>query len=41
MSKKAKKTYLFFNKCTNGQSVKNAITLKEYQRSSTVSPCLV
>ncbi|MFA5780499.1 MAG: DUF72 domain-containing protein [Elusimicrobiota bacterium] len=30
MDKKAnKKTYLFFNNCTNGQSVKNAVTLKE------------
>ncbi|MEW6558443.1 MAG: DUF72 domain-containing protein [Elusimicrobiota bacterium] len=29
MSQKAKKTYLFFNNCTNGQSVKNAQTLKK------------
>ena len=30
MDKKTKKTYLFFNNCTNGQSVKNAITMKKY-----------
>ncbi|MBN1384326.1 MAG: DUF72 domain-containing protein [Elusimicrobia bacterium] len=35
IDKKAQKTYLFFNNCTNGQSVKNAVTLKKYLNMET------